>query len=108
MVEGWEWQFLWSNSPCWEVVPLGEKVSNMHLFSGFHSSSTIEGLMCGSPGRMTNTYVISTTFHGKLWHGDGNERVTDKKKSQDQTKLFVDLLAKYVHIFEQISIQSTL
>jgi hypothetical protein len=31
----------------------GEKVSNERILSGFHSSSTVDGLMCGSPRRMT-------------------------------------------------------
>jgi hypothetical protein len=42
-----------------KLCHFGEKVSNGRLLSGFHSSSTVEGLMCGSLRRMTNTSVIS-------------------------------------------------
>jgi hypothetical protein len=42
-----------------KLCRFGEKVSNRHLLSGFHSSSTIEGLMFRSPCRMTNMSMIS-------------------------------------------------
>jgi hypothetical protein len=44
---------------CFSEKVCNERLLSLNSLSAFHSSTTVEGLMCGSPCRMTNTSVIS-------------------------------------------------